>query len=52
VKEKTSPLALKAFDGDMDLLDDDESPLIKDEPSPLTSMDINIVLMLPVEFGC
>jgi hypothetical protein len=50
VKENTSTLALIAFDDDMDLLDDDESLLIKDGSSPLTSMDINKVFTLPVEF--
>jgi hypothetical protein len=39
VKEKT-----------MDLLDDDESPLIKDGSPPPTNMDINKVFMLPTEF--
>jgi hypothetical protein len=37
-------------DNDMDLLDDDDSPLIKDRsPSP-TGMDINMVFTLPTEF--
>jgi hypothetical protein len=37
-------------DDDMDLLDDDKAPLIKDgSPSP-TSMDVIMVFMLPVEF--
>jgi hypothetical protein len=49
VKEKTSVPALTAFDDDMDLLDDDEFPLIKDGSPPLTSMDINM-FTLPVEF--
>jgi hypothetical protein len=34
----------------MDLLDDDESLLIKDGSPPLTGMDINMVLMLLAEF--
>jgi hypothetical protein len=34
----------------MDLLDDDESPLIKNGSSPLISMDINMVFTLPAEF--
>jgi hypothetical protein len=34
----------------MDLLDDDESPLIKDGSPPPTSMDINMVFTLPAEF--
>jgi hypothetical protein len=50
VKEKTSAPALIAYDDDMDLLDDDASPLIKDETPPPTDMDINMVLTLPVEF--
>jgi hypothetical protein len=50
VKEKTRSLALMAFDDDMDILDNDESPLIKDG-SPLSiDMDINMVFTLPVEF--
>jgi hypothetical protein len=35
---------------DMDLLDNDESPLIKDGSPPPAGMDINIVFMLPTEF--
>jgi hypothetical protein len=50
VKEKASTLALTASDDDMDLLDDDESLLIKDGSPPLTGMDINMVFMLPNEF--
>jgi hypothetical protein len=34
----------------MDLLDDDESPLIKDGSLPPTTMDINMVFTLPFEF--
>jgi hypothetical protein len=34
----------------MDLLDDDESPLIKDGSPPPIGMDINLVFMLPTEF--
>jgi hypothetical protein len=34
----------------MDLLDDDESPLIKDGSSSPTDMDINMVFMLSIEF--
>jgi hypothetical protein len=49
VKEKTSMPALTASDGDMYLLDDGESPLIKDEsPTPI-DMDINMVFTLPAE---
>jgi hypothetical protein len=50
VKEKTSTLALTAFSDDMDLLDNDESPLIKDGSPPPTDMDINMVFTLPAEF--
>jgi hypothetical protein len=49
-KEKTSTPALTAFDYNMDLLGDDESPLIKDGSPPLTGMDINMVFTLPAEF--
>jgi hypothetical protein len=49
-KEKASPLALTTSDDDMDLLDDDESPLIKDGSPPPTGMDINMVFTLPTEF--
>jgi hypothetical protein len=49
VKEKTSMPGLTASDGDMDLLDDGESPLTKDEsPTPI-DMDINMVFTLPAE---
>jgi hypothetical protein len=50
VKKKTNAPALMASDDDMDLLDDDKSPLIKDGSPPPTSMDINMVFMLPTEF--
>jgi hypothetical protein len=50
VKEETDVPAFTASDDDMDLLDDDESPLIKDGSPPLTDMDINIVFMLLAEF--
>jgi hypothetical protein len=49
VKEKTSALALTASDDNMDLLDDDESPLIKNVSPPPTGMDINMVFMLLAE---
>jgi hypothetical protein len=49
VKEKTTMPAPTAFDDDMDLLDDDESPLIKDGSPPPTDMDINMVFTLPAE---
>jgi hypothetical protein len=50
VKEKSSVPALIASDDDMDLLDDDESPLIKGGSPPSTSMDIDMVFTLPAEF--
>jgi hypothetical protein len=50
VKEKTSVPTLTTFDDDMDLLDQDESPLIKDRSPPSTGMDINMVFMLPTKF--
>jgi hypothetical protein len=37
-------------DNNMDLLDDDEAPLIKDGSPPPTGMDINTVFTLPAEF--
>jgi hypothetical protein len=49
VKEKTTMPAPTSFDDDMDLLDDDESPLIKDGSPPPTDMDINMVFTLPTE---
>jgi hypothetical protein len=50
MKEKTSTPTLTTSDDDMDLLDDDASPLIKDgSPSPI-GMDINMVFTLPAEF--
>jgi hypothetical protein len=50
VKEKAGIHAPTISDDDMDLLDNDESPLIKDGSLPLTGMDINMVFMLPTEF--
>jgi hypothetical protein len=50
VKEKTSMPTLTASDDNMDLLDNDESPLIKDGSPPSTGMDINMVFTLPAEF--
>jgi hypothetical protein len=40
VKERANTSALTFSDDDMDLLDDDESPLIKDGSLPPTGMDI------------
>jgi hypothetical protein len=51
VKEKTVIPALTSSDDDMDLLDDDESSLIKDGSLPPTSMDINMVFTLPIEIS-
>jgi hypothetical protein len=50
VKEKASTPALMTSDDDMDLLNDDECPLIKDGSPPSTDMDINMVFTLPAEF--
>jgi hypothetical protein len=50
VKEKANTPAPTTSDDDMDLLDDDEALLIKDGSPPPTSMDINMVFMLLVEF--
>jgi hypothetical protein len=50
LKEKTSMSTLIDSNDNMDLLDDDESPLIKDRSSPLTGMDFNMVFTLPLEF--
>jgi hypothetical protein len=50
VEEKISTPVLTTSDDDMDLLDDDESPLIKDRSLPPTGMDIDMVFMLPTEF--
>jgi hypothetical protein len=51
VKEKVDIPAPTTSDNDMDLLDDDESPLIKNGSSPPISMDINMVFTLPTEFS-
>jgi hypothetical protein len=50
VMEKASAPALTTSNDNMDLLDNNESPLIKDGSPPLTSMDINTVFTLPIEF--
>jgi hypothetical protein len=50
VKEKVDTPAPTTSDDDMDLLDDDEAPLIKDASPPPTGMDINMVFTLPAEF--
>jgi hypothetical protein len=51
VKEKSSMPTLTTSDDNMYLLDDEESPLIKVESLPLTSMDINMVFTLLAEFS-
>jgi hypothetical protein len=50
VKEKASTPALMASDDNVDLQDDDETPLIKDGSPPPIGMDINMVFTLPTEF--
>jgi hypothetical protein len=50
VKEKANTPAPTTSDDDMDLLDDDEAPLIKDGSPPPTRMDINMVFTLLAEF--
>jgi hypothetical protein len=50
VKEKVDAPTPMTSNDDMDLLDDDEAPLMKDGSPPPTGMDINIVFTLPAEF--
>jgi hypothetical protein len=50
VKEKVDTLAPMTSNDDVDLLDDDEVPLIKDGSPPSTDMDINMVFTLLAEF--
>jgi hypothetical protein len=50
VKEKAIIPTPIAFDDDMDLLDDDESRLIKDGSPTSSGMDINMVVTLWAEF--
>jgi hypothetical protein len=50
VEEKADIPRPMTSNNDMDLLDDDESPLIKDGSLPPVSMDINMVFTLPAEF--
>jgi hypothetical protein len=50
VKEKANTPAPMTSDDDMDLLDDDKAPLIKDVSLPPTSMDVNMVFTLLAEF--
>jgi hypothetical protein len=50
VKEKVDVPTPMTFDDDMDMLNNDEAPLIKDGSPPPIEMDINTVFTLPVEF--
>jgi hypothetical protein len=50
MKEKTSMPTLTTSNDDMDMLDDDETPLIKDGSLPSINMDINMVFTLSAEF--
>jgi hypothetical protein len=50
VKEKVDTPTPTTSNDDMDLLDDDEAPLIRDGSPPPTSMDINMVFTPPAEF--
>jgi hypothetical protein len=50
MKEKANTPAPTTSDNDMDLLYDDEDPLIEDGSPPPNSMDINMVFTLPAEF--
>jgi hypothetical protein len=50
LKENTNTPVLTTSNDDMDLLDDNESPLINDRSLPSTGMDINMVFMLLAEF--
>jgi hypothetical protein len=50
VKEKADIPTPMTSDGNMDLLDNDESPVIKNGSPPPIGMDINMVFTLPAEF--
>jgi hypothetical protein len=50
VNEKVAAPTLRISDDNMDLSDDDKSPLIKDMSPPSTSMDIIMVFTLSAEF--
>jgi hypothetical protein len=50
VKKEVDTPAPMTSDNDMDLLDDDKSPLIKNGFPPPIDMDINTVFTLPAEF--
>jgi hypothetical protein len=50
VKEKANTPEPTTSNNDMDLLDDDEAPLIRDGSPPSAGMDINMVFTLPTKF--
>jgi hypothetical protein len=50
VKEKVDTPTPTTSDDNMDLLDNDEAPLIKDGSPPPIGMDINMVFTLPAKF--
>jgi hypothetical protein len=50
VKEKVDAPAPTPSDDDMELLDDDEAPLIKDRSLPPIGIDINMVFTRLAEF--
>jgi hypothetical protein len=50
VKEKADAPVPTTSDDDMEQLDDDKAPLIKDGSPPLTDMEINMVFMLLAQF--
>jgi hypothetical protein len=50
VKEKVNTPVPTTSDDDMDQLDDDKPPLIKDGSPPPISMDINMVFTLSTKF--
>jgi hypothetical protein len=50
MKEKVDTPALTTSNNYMNLLDDDEAPLIKDESPPPTGVDINMVFTLSAKF--
>jgi hypothetical protein len=52
VNEKVDTPAPMTSNDDMDLLDDNKAPLIKDGSPPPTGMDTNLVFTLPAEFRC
>jgi hypothetical protein len=50
VKHKVDTPAPTTYDDDVDLMDNDTAPLIKNESPPPTGMDINMVFTLSAEF--